>query len=426
MTRPIGAVDVARPKVILYLPPGPLFPSRAAGNGDRREEIHGSEDAVKNYGQEFTPVHHVLASTAAATVVTVNYRLGPMSSTEEPEVASDSAQSDRASSDIDGPMAQKEPPFFKYPTPIHDTIAAFDWIQQTFDPVQLSVVGTHIGGSMALMLALTESNSLHAVAALEPVCDWTELDEYCTIPADDQLDTPEQNPSPRKGRGIRSMAPPDLVPLLEARTTYFHTPERYFDAFASPMLFLRSAGTYVPQKFHEYLTGSDYPIPVRKKPPPEEQDQDALWDIYVNAEEAPDSDTLPDPGDIRKGLHRRKSLSRWPPFGLDYDAPSSPRTGVTRLEMTLPWVRVYVDETGTDLPVHHPRPRYSRQYPPQRVLELQANEMVSVMRRACFWGRETGYATERVTLATTRDEVWAQDTGLWLADLVESADEVNE
>ena len=45
--------------------------------------------------------------------------------------------------------------------------------------MRLGILGTHIGGSVTLMLALTEAKSINAEAALsKPVCDWTVVDEY--------------------------------------------------------------------------------------------------------------------------------------------------------------------------------------------------------------------------------------------------------
>jgi fermentation-respiration switch protein FrsA (DUF1100 family) len=407
-----------RPNVILFLPPGPLFPFRKPGKAVENGGAENGEDAatsLNRVGPEDLPAQHVLASSTYSTVVTVNYRLGTASSMDMP--------TPEKSHDESG---EQTIPFYKYPTPTHDTLAGFDWVLQNLQPAQLSVLGTHIGGSLALMLALTESKSLHAVGALEPVCDWVELDEYCTIPSENGRESDHAR-TPRKSRGTRSIAPPDLVPLLQARESFFQTPERYFDAFASPILFLRSAGSFVPRKFPEYLTGPEYPIPVLKIPAEDDNTFD-YWDIYTPLyldEVAPisdsdsDSDLLTDPADMHKGVRRRKSLSRWPPFGLDYgrDGHSSPGKGVEVSEMILPWVRVFTREDAEELPsVSHGR-RRSR---PRRVLELQAGEMVSVMQRACFWGRESGFANERVTLASTRSESWARDAGEWLDDLVES------
>jgi alpha/beta hydrolase fold. len=160
---------------------------------------------------------------------------------------------------------------------VHDTLAGFDWIKTHLRPSQLAVFGTHIGGSLALMLALTEAQSIQAVAAVEPVCDWPGLDEYCTRESTitttktiagvnndttaSSTTTSKHKRQPRK----KSPAPPDLLPLLQARSKFFSTPERCFDSFASPILFLRSAGRDVPRTFPQYLTGPEYPVPVLKE-----------------------------------------------------------------------------------------------------------------------------------------------------------------
>lgn len=424
-----------RPNVILYLPPGPLYPPRELGDTDLNGSAQdGNIDVGKlsNTGPENHPAH-VLATASSSTVVTVNYRLGTGDPADESELELYSEQNGYQGEEQEVAAKGGSPPFYKYPTPIHDTLAGFDWILQNLQPAQLSVLGMHIGGSLALMLALTESKSLHAVAALEPVCDWVELDEYCTIPPEigDEID---QSLSARKGKGRRSIAPPDLVLLLQARKSFFTSPERYFDSFASPILFLRSSGSYVPRRFPEYLTGPKYPIPVLKEPPKVEKDKDDYWDTYsqllYSEDGSPrnpsdwesDSDYLTDPADIHKGIRRRKSLSRWPPFGLDYGLDDvTPRKEIGRLEMVLPWVRVFAREQADELPViPYNRPRYARRSAPRRILEWQAGEMVSVMRKACFWGRESGFAEERVTLATTGDEKWIRDAAEWLEDRVES------
>lgn len=429
ITRP-NTLNADRPNVLLFLPPGPLFSSHRSGNSNGDGYAGNAEDAatsLSHIGGEDLPAQHVLASKTSSTVVTVNYQLGAGDSASKAGLISNRNQNSGTHGGQPAGASEGKIPFYKYPTPVHDTLAGFDWILQSLQPAQLSILGSHIGGSLALMLALTESESLHAVAALEPVCDWVELDEYCTIASDES-----ESSSPKRGKWQRSVAPPDLVPLLQARERFFQTPERYFDAFASPILFLRSAGSYVPRKFPQYLSGPEYPIPVLKKLDNEDEKQFDYWDIYASyyeEETSPssdpkaDSEFVTDPADIHKGVRRRKSLSRWPPFGLDYglDGPSSSGSGIGRLEMTLPWVRLFTRDEADEIPtIHHDRPRYARRNPPRRVLELQAGEMVSVMRRACFWGRETGFAEERVTSAFTRNEDWARDAGEWLEGLVES------
>lgn len=336
----------------------------------------------------------------SATVVTVNYRLGaahkgtPSTKGTEPEQEQEPEPEPEKGPDSSCQTAE----VYKYPTPVHDTLAGFDWIQNNLKPTKLGVFGSHIGGSLALMLALTEPQSIHAVAAHEPICDWPGLDEYCT-----HEDGTDQGGSMKQKRSIRrKTAPADLVPLLEARERLFTSFERCFDAFASPVLFLRSAGRDIPKTFPQYLTGPEYPIPVLKNPGKMKSDQhdsatSPLWD----AEIYPGSDTN---GDIDPPVRRRKALSRWPPYGLDYGLNNkvfaSPDHGMSRLQVNLPWVRVFLGNGSAGSRITSSSKDTAAR---SSVLEQQGEEIVSVMRKACFWGREKGFGERIVTLSRVDD-----------------------
>ncbi|KAJ6095734.1 hypothetical protein N7486_006480 [Penicillium sp. IBT 16267x] len=329
----------------------------------------------------------------SATVVTVKYRLG---ATYKGSPSTRCTESEFESEPEQGPNSNcQTAECYKYPTPIHDTLAGFDWIQHTLQPTKLGVFGSHIGGSLALMLALTEPQYVHAVAAHEPICDWPGLDEYCTHEA-----STDHVRSTRSKR--RKIAPADLLPLLEARERFFTCFERCFDAFASPVLFLRSAGRDIPKNFPQYLTGPEYPIPLLKndgKMPSEQYDSPTSpsWekDIY------PDSDT---DGDIDPPVRRRKALSRWPPYGLDYglhnEIWTGPDHGIGRLQVTLPWVRVFLGNGSAGSQITSSSKGTAAK---PTVLEQQGEEMVTVMRKACFWGREKGFEERVVTLSRVDD-----------------------
>ncbi|KAJ5081640.1 hypothetical protein NUU61_009904 [Penicillium alfredii] len=475
----------SRPNVILYLPPGPLF--QETGTNQENPQDSKSSEPGSHYGEwelaspyAKTLPQHVLASTTAATVVTVNYRLGKI---EAPRISSleptPDSQDSLAINDEALRAFNSRPSFFQYPTPVHDTLAGFDWIQTHLQPTHIAVFGSHIGGSLALMLALTEAQSVRAVTALEPVCDWPGLDEYCATevePAHMPLDlndtgipraessvtayTKQTRPPKKKTARVAS---PDLVPLLKAREQLFSSPERCFDAFASPILFLRSAGRDVPRKFPRYLTGPEYPVPVLQSSPmttTTEQtaaSDDDSWDrepdpsLESDEEKAiygKSTSTLPDSS---SGVaRRRKALSRWPPYGLDYGLSgqtwSGPGDGISRLELTLPWVRVLLREPLAGLSPaalidsssssHSKLSRSNHPGPGPTVLARQAGEMVSVMRRACFWGREKGFGERRVTLSSlqniqTQDadsnrDVITREVGEWLISVFEESIENRE
>lgn len=404
------------PNVILYLPPGPLF--RAGGEHCAPD----SERAIQNQENEagitkgISP-QYTLASATAATVVTVEYRLG--NTGEEDSRGSMSSSNplspglpNLASTDEEGSK------FYQYPTPVHDTIAGFDWIQDNLRPAQLGVFGSHIGGSLALMLALTEAEKVKAVAAAAPVCDWPGLDEYC-VSNPEAIDGPGSRPKKKASKGV---APPDLVPLFEARKRFFSSFERCFDAFASPILFLRSAGRDVPKAFPQYLTGPDYPIPVLQKirvPTLERYgatDPSISDSNFYTTDEGSNEDELP--------TRRRKALSRWPPYGLDYGSSGNtwaqPGYGVRRLEVTLPWVKIF---SGNSRSLLHnweesalSTTKIGDVSTASTVLAQQSEEMISMLRRACFFDREKGYGERRVTLSHANDNP-EQEAAQWLGNV---------
>lgn len=362
-------------------------------------------------------------------MVTVNYRLGEINSPstlsekEDPHPQGTNEASEQAAD-----SANPQPQSYKYPTPVHDTLAGFDWIHTNLQPAQLAVVGTYIGGSLALMLSLTEARSIKAVAALEPVCDWPGLDEYCTRePANTELDenangTHAQTPKPKRQR--KKAAPSDLVPLLEARSRFFSTPERCFDSFASPILLLRSAGRDVPRAFPRYLTGPDYPVPVLRETR-NATAEDAVDELIWDQNAYPDADGS-DVDELAVTVtRRRKALSRWPPYGLDYGISgntwSGPGDGVGRLQVSLPWVKVFarddsVHSAAESDTLSRPRSKTRDMDVGSTVLARQADEMVFVMRRACFWGREKGFAEQKVTLSSVNDDN-VGEVGEWLHDV---------
>lgn len=420
------------PNVILYLPPGPLFQGLDASpiqTGDRVSFGPSEELGLLNADSP----QHLLASATSTIVVTVNYRLGnPKETNALPESSSKQEQAPSPENTSSATAPQTD--FYKYPTPVHDTLAGFDWIQNHLKPAHLAIFGSHIGGSLALMLALTEAQSVKAVAAHEPTCDWPGLDEYCAIEYESVPSTERSDNSgtiaiskrtPKKAS--RSSTPADLIPLLEAREQYFASPERCFDAFASPILFLRSAGCDIPRVFPRYLTGPEYPVPTLKYAKSTSAEQHAasdgsLWDGDIYPYE--DAEDL---GSSARVVRRRKALSRWPPYGLDYGLSgqtwSGPGRGIGRLQVTLPWVNVFIrNELGSSRGSESMGRSTARKdsYVGRTVLARQGEEMVSVMRRACFWGREKGFGERKVTLSRI-DGDSVQDAGAWLGSVFDGS-----
>lgn len=153
----------------------------------------------------------ILQSTPNAHIVKINYR------------ASDKAQ---------------------FPTPIHDVLAGHDWVVSNLlvkraitrpgrseHVGKIAVCGELLGGGLATTLALTEcrigESGIIAAAVNNPITDWVELggNDSDASTADQQL---------------------ELQDLLKQRGALFRKPEHYYDPFASPILFFRSAGLDVP------------------------------------------------------------------------------------------------------------------------------------------------------------------------------------
>ncbi|OAX81294.1 hypothetical protein ACJ72_04371 [Emergomyces africanus] len=442
--QPIAHNVAERGKVILYLPPGPLFSNGQSGAVTRLID----ETKKHTHLDTFPSPQHALSSTTLSTVVTVNYRLGQVEENGKQKC-------------------------YYYPGPVHDTLTGFDWVFEHIKPNRLCVFGKHIGGSLAVMLALTEPRSVTAIAAHEPMCDWTSLDDYCLktdplLENDIGVDVAHGNSTDNgepttpvaekttKKRGRKKKIPslpPDLVPLLEARSALFRNP--FFPA---------------------YHTGPDYPIPVLKIPPTDiissPDFTQYFQDLDLDLIPPPPLDIDSDPTDPDKPVRRRKALSRWPPYGLEYnDRPGAKSLGLWAGQPNLPHVRIFLHSNFTfepeqeseseltlatkvdveTLPSTHQtpdeshgacdpgadnvsgeveasiefrndsstdengskpassttrprRPRTSRkrtlEADGETILARQGAEMVSLMRNACFWGREKGYAEARVKVVT--------------------------
>lgn len=96
------------------------------------------------------------------------------------------------------------------------------------------------------MLALTECHARgHRVAAAainNPILDWVTLDNVHDPVASKKLKSSKKLSLPD------SFHDGDVQLAIEARSKSFHKPEGWFDSFASPSLFFRSAGADIPKE----------------------------------------------------------------------------------------------------------------------------------------------------------------------------------
>lgn len=292
---------------------------------------------------------------SSTTVVTINYRLGP---SEE----------------------ELEPLVHTYPLPVHDMLIGFDWIFKNLRPKTVCIYGSHIGGSLALVLALTETRSVHRVAVKEPICDWVGLDDYCTSEKEKAALRSMMGISGEEGKrekGVqKSKAPPDLVPLLVAREVLFRKAANYFDAFASPLLFLRTAGKIPPLTIPSYDTGPDFPTPLLKPLSLEEEEYEKLLNKRNYRDIDPDEEYVTGGPEGERKLMKRPL--RWPFFGMD-SYFNNPAAILRKGSLTLPGIQFYITpNTYTD----------DGEIRDSSVLIDQTLEMVRVINIACFRGSE--------------------------------------
>ena len=122
--------------------------------------------------------------------------------------------------------------------------------------------GELLGGSLAAMLALTECHAgktgIRAAAFGNPITDWTAMHVVHNNKIADSPSSAQPLPTVSTKRAPRKVATPDswtafstnsTLPsssLLRARHNLFAMPEHYFDPFASPLLFFRTASSDMP------------------------------------------------------------------------------------------------------------------------------------------------------------------------------------
>jgi len=337
---------LASPPVLIYLP-SPI-------------NLFCGQTPSKPHDASLLPSH--LPST---TIITLNYRLEALPS----------------------PLA--------YPIAIHDTATAFNYITSTVitpgrPKPKICLYGSHIGGALATMLALTQPNDIHALAVSEALVDWVGLDEYTARQTATGIQKSKKPPIPQG----EVQAAKHLIGL---RSKLFRTPSSYFDPFASPTLFLRAPGRDTPASHGKEINpdGADH-LPLEALG----LDNDDLHSpLSASQRQPPTPSSSPDP-DLPHPK-RRKVLRQWPSLA------SRPES------VLLPHTRIYVRSaspakssapSGPDSAIHS-------------ILRAQGSELAELMQRACFFGRERGFAERRVGVV----EVSGSENGSGTLGLEEAA-----
>ncbi|TAQ85470.1 hypothetical protein B7494_g6217 [Chlorociboria aeruginascens] len=152
-----------------------------------------------------------------------------------------------------------------FPTPIHDTSHAYQWLTSQYLPTQCQtsslppalrhqpfiIYGSRLGGTIATSLALTESRSTTSservsLIAENPILDWTTI---ATTP-DPLLVSPQPSHTSSHDLSTIFQQPNwDIQTLHTLKTRLFTQPSFCFDNFASPLLFFRTAGVSVPKEW---------------------------------------------------------------------------------------------------------------------------------------------------------------------------------
>ncbi|CAD6447529.1 c06d6995-d411-4e3f-b632-36f3bb893c6d [Sclerotinia trifoliorum] len=185
---------------------------------------------------------------------------------------------------------QKSHPF---PIPLHDTLHAYSWLLnrylphlllggRTLDSTFLSdqppaiqrpllIYGSYLGGTLATSLALTESRNsplppakIDSLIVHNGIFDWTPISTTPdpSIFPSEFSDFSSSNPSYDHPSTLElyTHSPWTIKTLHALKTRLFPSPSQTFDPFASPILFFRTPGIQVPQRW-------PIPPPISYSPP---------------------------------------------------------------------------------------------------------------------------------------------------------------
>lgn len=203
-------------------------------------------------------------------------------------------------------------------------LAGYDWIQENLltkraiaragraeNVGKLAVCGELIGGGLATALALTECRAstpgIVAAALNNPIVDWVSLGGTLDVKKGNSKAAMQWDSSHSTLNAL------DALPSL--RDELFRKPEHYFDPFASPVLFFRTAGAGIPSA-------------------PELTPMDDMERLSMIEREEFERQQLPIAGDDRRSLNagkittseapikHRKRSRRYPSKGLGLRLPN--------------------------------------------------------------------------------------------------------
>ncbi|KAH8903139.1 hypothetical protein BR93DRAFT_941049 [Coniochaeta sp. PMI_546] len=153
---------------------------------------------------------------------------------------------------------EPESPLFQWPFAVHDTLFGYSWIIKNLIPPgdekrDIYVYGSYLGASLATSLALTESHqdqrmAVRGLLTYNGIYNWTMFLPDHPIHQRKSLADALDDSSYPEGSFFHYLR--DNLPVL------FSSPSALFDPFASPSLFFRDPGLWVPEDFTTSATCS--------------------------------------------------------------------------------------------------------------------------------------------------------------------------
>ncbi|KAI2468357.1 hypothetical protein F4781DRAFT_398542 [Annulohypoxylon bovei var. microspora] len=143
-----------------------------------------------------------------------------------------------------------------WPSPIHDTARAYDWIVENLGPSAYTrrdvyVYGSYLSASLAISLALTETHP-HARMGIRGCVAYNGIYNWTTFLPDHRM-----NQAPKHGpRNILEeiLGPPaedpEFLELRQHAKELFVKPDNLFDPFVSSCLLFHTPGLFVPPDFN--------------------------------------------------------------------------------------------------------------------------------------------------------------------------------
>ena len=219
---------------------------------------------------ELSSIHHAPRPTSNTPIIIYLTGPGPVEPSTFPSLPALALASNATVVCIHYRLSAEQ----SYPTPVHDVLAGFDWVQKhlarvnvqidhaerSVETANIGVCGELVSGSLATMLALTEcrptKGGVKAAAVGNAIVDWTSIFPACANGIPPAVSYREATTSANARRVAPGWSPNQHGPslsndgLLHLRSRLFTRPEKYFDPFASPLLFFRTPGCDLVDDIH--------------------------------------------------------------------------------------------------------------------------------------------------------------------------------